>query len=138
MPSSCHGGPSSAVRSRGQGWRVAPPEGLVLDDCEHGGTRGGSMGRRALEFRSHAGEHFEPEVFLIAQAVGAPLNHPDLGVEALDEAQADLVLRPAVSRNAVPMPIDHLGKLLVRLQALPLEAGLPILEELPRPTLARL
>ena len=31
------------------------------------------------------------------------------------------------------MTLDHLGKLLIRLQALPLQAGLPVLEEAPRP-----
>src|SRR5262249_6965777 len=82
------------------------------------------------------GQDFEPQVVFIAQAVGAALDHPDFVVEPLDEAERDLVVRPAVGGNAVPMPIDHGGELLVRLEALPLEARTPILEEPPCPALA--
>src|SRR3990170_6420688 len=49
---------------------------------------------------------------------------------------ADLVLGFAVGGNPIPMTIDHLGELLVRLQALPLEARAPVLEEPPGPALA--
>jgi len=45
----------------------------------------------------------------------------DLVVEALDKAERDLVLRFAVGGNPVPMAVNHLGELLVRLEALPLE-----------------
>ena len=34
------------------------------------------------------------------------------------------------------MALNHLGKFLVRFQALPLQAGFPILEEAPRPRFA--
>lgn len=34
------------------------------------------------------------------------------------------------------MTLNHFGKFLVRLQALPLQAGFPVLEETPRPHLA--
>ena len=34
-----------------------------------------------LQFRQHAGENLEPEVFFVAQTVGAPLDHADLVVE---------------------------------------------------------
>ena len=39
-----------------------------------------------LQGWQHASEDFEPQVVLVAQAVGAALDHPDLVVEALDEA----------------------------------------------------
>jgi hypothetical protein len=47
---------------------------------------------RYSDFRQHAGQHFEAEVLFVPQAVGTPLQHADLGVEAFDEAQGDLVL----------------------------------------------
>ena len=43
-----------------------------------------------LQFRQHAGENLEPEVFFVAQTVGAPLDHADLVVEPLDEANETL------------------------------------------------
>ena len=46
------------------------------------------------------------------------------------------VLRPAVGCDPIRMTFDHIGKLLVRLQPLPFEAGAPVLEGLPRPCLA--
>src|SRR6516164_1377912 len=44
----------------------------------------------------------------IAQAVGATLEHADLVVEPLDEAERDFVLQPAVGGNAVPMTLKTL------------------------------
>src|SRR6516162_10363975 len=89
-----------------------------------------------LPIGQHAGQDFEAKVVLVAQAVGAALDHADLVVEPLDEAERDLVLQPAVGRNAVPMTIDHLGEFLIRWEPLPLEACAPILEETPRPAFA--
>ena len=89
-----------------------------------------------LEFWQHAGEDLQPQVFLVAQAVGAALDDADLVVEALDEAERDLVLRVAVGGDAVPMALDHLGELLVRLEPLPLQACAPVVEEAPRPAFA--
>src|ERR1019366_2216348 len=80
-------------------------------------------------------QDFEPQVLLVAQTVGASLDHADLVVEPLDEAERDLVLQPAVGRDAVPMTIDHLGEFLVGLEPLPLEACAPVLEEPPGPAL---
>jgi hypothetical protein len=57
----------------------------------------------ALQRRQHAGENLEPRIFFVAQAVGAALDHPDLVVEPLDEAERDLVLKPAVGRDPVPL-----------------------------------
>src|SRR5437868_7520482 len=89
-----------------------------------------------LQRRQHAGENLEPQIFFVAQAVGAALDHPDLVVEPLDEAERDLVLKPAVGGDPVPMTIDHRGELLIRLKPLPLEARAPMIEEAPRPALA--
>ena len=46
-----------------------------------------------------------------------------LVVQALDEAKRDLVLWPAVGSDPFPVPIDHRGELLVRLEPLPLHAA---------------
>ncbi len=86
--------------------------------------------------RQHQGQDLQPEVFLIAQTVGATLDDAYLIVQAFDEAESDLVLGLAVSRDAVPVPLDPLGELLVRLQAPPLEACPPVIEELTRPGFA--
>ena len=69
-----------------------------------------------LQGGQHASEDLEPQVVLVAQAVGASLDDPDLVIEPLDEAERDLVLRPAIGRDAVPVTVDHGGELLVRLQ----------------------
>jgi hypothetical protein len=71
---------------------------------------------------------------LLAKSAPAwTLDHADLVVEPLDERERDLVLRPAVGGNAVPMTIDHLGKFLVGLDPLPSEVRAPVLEEAPSP-----
>jgi hypothetical protein len=49
-----------------------------------------------LQHWQHAGENLEPQIFFVAQAVGAALDHPDLVVEPLDEAERDLVLQLTV------------------------------------------
>ena len=56
-----------------------------------------------LQGWQHASEDFEPQVVLVAQAVGAALDHPDLVVEPLDEAERNFVVRPGVGGDAVPM-----------------------------------
>src|SRR5271167_1637526 len=101
----------------------------------------GSYGDRVGDFggskrREHAGEDLEAEIFLVFQSVGASLKHADLVVEALDEAERNLVLRFAVSGDAVPVPIDHVGEALVGFEALPFQTGAPVVEESARPTLA--
>ena len=45
-----------------------------------------------LQGGQHASEDFEPQVIFVAQAVGAPLEHADLVVEPLDEAERYFVL----------------------------------------------
>ena|SRR5215475_6568263 len=89
-----------------------------------------------LEFWERAGQDFEPQVFFVAESVGAPLDDAYLCVEPFNESQGHLVFWLAVCRDAVPVVIDHLGKLLVLLQALSFEGRPPVLEEFPRPRLA--
>src|SRR5918995_7519026 len=79
--------------------------------------------------RQHAGEDLEAEVFLIAEPVRAALEDADLVVQPLDEAERDLVVRAAVGRDPVPMPVNHRGEFLVGPQALPLQGRPPVLEE---------
>jgi hypothetical protein len=74
------GSPFSVARSGRQGWRVSATEGLCLtvgSTTEHLGHHG----TKGSEFRQHAGQDFVPEVFFIAQAVDAPLDHPDFRVQ---------------------------------------------------------
>src|SRR5712692_5783379 len=75
-----------------------------------------------LQGRQHASQYFKPQIVLVAQAIGATLDHADLVVQPLDEAERYLVLRPTVRGNAIPMTIDHLREFLIRLEPLPLEA----------------
>src|SRR5215470_14414551 len=135
IPSSRHGRPLSVVRRGGQGWRFSATEGLSLTaasaaepwaDIGDGGP--------ASEFWQHAGQDLEAKILLVAQAVRASLDDADLVIQPLDESQGHLVFRLAVSSNAVPMIVDHLGKLLIALQSLPFEACPPVLKELPRPS----
>src|SRR5260370_27857987 len=84
---------------------------------------------RFSDFWEHTGEHLETEVLLIPAAVGAALDHADLVVEAFDEPQGNLVLRLAIRRDAVPMRLHQPRELLVRLQTLPAQRRLPLVEE---------
>src|SRR6266849_4580232 len=89
-----------------------------------------------LDLRQHAGENLEAEVLFVAEPVRATLEDADLVVQSLDEAERDLVLRAAVGRDPLPVPLNHRGELLVGAQALPLEGRPPVLEEAARPALA--
>src|SRR5271163_1224216 len=79
----------------------------LLQRCPHvhgdaGVGKQGSQGlclAYCLQGRQHAGQDFEPQIAFVAQAVAAALDHPDFVVEPLDEAERDLVLRPAVGGN---------------------------------------
>ena len=82
-----------------------------------------------LEFRQHTREHFQAQVLLIPYAIRTALKHTDLVVQTLHEAEGNLVLGVALGRDAVPVPLDHGGELLVRLKPLPLEGRPPLLEE---------
>src|SRR5882672_5312203 len=70
------------------------------------------------------------------QSVGAALDHADLVVQALDKSEGDLVVGMTVRGNSIPMPVDQLGELLVRLQALPLQLSAPVFEESTSPGFA--
>lgn len=96
------------------------------------------MGKNACQsdFRQHTGKDFQSQILLVAQSVCAALDDANFVVETLDEAERDLVFRIAVGSDPLPMTLDHFRELLVRLEALPLEAGFPVVEEAPRPTLA--
>src|SRR6266851_9854530 len=85
--------------------------------------------------RQHAGEDLETEVLLVAEPVRAALEDADLVVQPLDEAERDFVVRTAVGRDPVPVPVNHRGELLVGPQALPLQGGPPVLEEAAGPAL---
>lgn len=74
-------------------------------------------------------------MFLITKPVGATLDDAALVVQALNKGERDLVSWLSVRGDAVPMLIDHLGKLLVRFPALPLQARMLVLEESTRSTL---
>ncbi len=94
------------------------------------------MGEFCSFLRQEGGENLESHILLIPIAVGAPLNHTNLVIQALDEAQLHLVARRAIRCDAVPVPFDQSGKLLKGPESLPLELLLPPGEELPRPALA--
>lgn len=70
------------------------------------------------------------------QAVGAALDDTDLVVQSIDNPEGDLVTRIAVGGDPIPVLVDHLGELLMGVQALPFQLCPPFLEEFPRPPLA--
>jgi hypothetical protein len=70
------------------------------------------------------------------QSVGAALDDADLVVQTLDEPEGDLVVGMTVGGNAIPVPVNQLGKLLVRLQALPFQLSASVLEEPTSPGLS--
>ena len=86
-----------------------------------------------LDFREHTREHFQPQVWLIPQAVGPALDDPYLIVESFHESQRHLILRLAMGHNPIPVPVYHVGELLIRCQTLPLQGGPPVLEEFAGP-----
>ena len=45
------------------------------------------------DFWQHASEDFESKILFVPQAVRPSLDDPDLGVDALDESQGELLLR---------------------------------------------
>src|ERR1019366_693401 len=88
------------------------------------------------DFRQHASEDFKSKILFIAQTIGPTLEHTDPVVETLHKTQRHFIPRLAVSRDAVPMPLDHAGKFLVGFQTLPFERLLPVLKKAPSPSLA--
>src|SRR2546427_10733698 len=121
--------------------RVEEGVGAVRAGNEPGTGRGGGCIRRpcwrvssASDLAQHARQDLQAQVLLVAQPVGTALDHSDLVVESFHETQRYFVLRTTVGGDAVPMPLDHRGELLVRVQPLPLQGGLPVLEEASCPT----
>jgi hypothetical protein len=78
-------------------------------------------------------QHFQPQIFHVADAEGAPLNHPDLIVEPFHKSQGDFIVRMTVADDPLPMLLHHLGEFQIRRHAAPFELGLPVLEELTGP-----
>ena len=83
--------------------------------------------------RDERGEHFELQVLRVSDPVGPALNHPDLIVESLHEAEGDLVIGTAIADDALPVSFHQADELLERLEPAPAQLGLPVLEELPGP-----
>src|SRR6266542_2771242 len=81
------------------------------------------------ERRQEGCDDLEVQVVVVVVAVGATLQNADLIVKALDDPETYLVVGMAVRDDAVPMPLDHIGKALVGLEALPLQAVAPSVEE---------
>src|ERR1041384_6400353 len=75
----------------------------------------GSASAVFLEWRQHAGEDFQAQVFLVAQTVGPTLHDADLVVEALDEPQRHFVLGLAEGGDSIPVVFNQAGELLIRL-----------------------
>src|SRR3990172_10404464 len=88
-----------------------------------------------LERWQHGREDLESKVLLVAEAVRASLEDSDLVVQALHEAERDLVLGLTIRRDPIPVAFDHRGELLERCESFPLEGVAPILEEPARPSL---
>ena len=61
------------------------------------------------------------------------MNDPDFVVESLHESKGHFMIGTAITDDAFPMALDQSDKLLVRLEAAPLELGLPVLKELSSP-----
>jgi len=51
--------------------------------------------------------------------------------ESLHETKRDLVRGCGLSGTPIPVPLDHLRKVLVGFESLPLQRGLPVLEKPP-------
>src|SRR5882724_8210408 len=75
------------------------------------------------------------QILFVPQPIRAPLEDTDFVVEALHKTQRHFVLRVAEGRDPIPMTLDHLRKLLIGLEPLPLEGRTPSVEEPPRPAL---
>jgi len=75
------------------------------------------------------------KIRFIAYSVSASLDRPDLVVESLSESKRDFVLQFAIGGDSVPMAIDRISELLIRLQPLRFERCAPVLEEAACPAL---
>src|SRR5215813_1380862 len=88
------------------------------------------------QLRQHRSKNFQSQIFFVSKAVSPSLDDTNFVVQSLDKSQRHFVLRSAVSRNTLPMTLNHLGKFLKRSEPLPFECCLPVLKEAPRPPFA--
>jgi hypothetical protein len=92
------------------------------------------IGRQARsDLRKHASQHLEPKVLLVTETVSPALDHPDLVIQSFHEPQWHLVLLAAEGHDPVPVLLYHCRELLEGGQALPLQRGFPVVEELAGP-----
>ena len=64
-------------------------------------------------------QYFKHQVFAIPDAIRSALDNADLVVQPFHEAERDFVVGVAVAHKAIPVPLDHGGKVLKGLEALP-------------------
>src|SRR5690349_11348402 len=86
-----------------------------------------------LDLRKHTSKDLQPQILLVAQPVGPPLDNPNLIVQPFHESQGNLIVGMTICSDAVPMSVHQFGKLFVGLEALPLQRGSPIFKETPCP-----
>ena len=77
----------------------------------------------------HAGEDFQAKVFFVSESVRPQLDDPDLGVDSLNEAEGNFIFRLAISGDAVPVPVNQSGKLLIGFEPLPFQGFFPVTVE---------
>lgn len=85
--------------------------------------------------RQEIGQHLEPEILLTSIAIGALLNHPNLVIQALDEARLTL-LRGVQYAATRPVLLNQSGTLLEGPEPLPFELLLPAGKKLADPAFA--
>src|SRR5437870_5082194 len=86
-----------------------------------------------LDLGEHTGQDLQAQILFVTQPVCPALKDPDLSVHSFYEPEGDLVLGGTIGGNPLPMALDHLRKLPVGLQALPLQGGAPVRKEAARP-----
>jgi len=86
-----------------------------------------------LDLREPAGEDLQAQILFVAQSIGTALKDPDLIVQAFNEPEGDFVLSVTICRHPIPMTLDHLRKLLIGFQPLPLQGRAPGRKEAPGP-----
>ena len=63
------------------------------------------------------------------------MNYSNLIIQALDKTKGNFIFRLAECGNTIPMGLNHLGKLLIRFETLPLQSRTPVFKKPPRPAL---
>src|SRR5689334_860944 len=88
------------------------------------------------QLRQHRSKDFQSQIFFVSKTISPSLDDTNLVVQSLDESQRHFVFRSAVSRNSLPMTLDHLSKFFKGSKPLPSECGLPVFKEASRPPFA--